>query len=155
MTYIAVIGAGSCDADTATLAEATGRLIARAGAVLVSGGLGGVMEASCRGAQAEGGITVGILPDLDRTGGNAFLDYSICTGIGHARNLAVASSGDAVIAVGGEFGTLSEIGLARKAGRPVVLLRSWEISREGEAPEGVVTASSPEEAVRLALGSIP
>jgi uncharacterized protein (TIGR00725 family) len=149
--YIAVIGAGSCDAETESLAEEVGRLIARAGAVLVCGGLGGVMEAACRGAQAEGGTTLGILPGLSRADGNPYLDQSICTGIGHARNLAVAASGDAVIAVGGEFGTLSEIGLARKAGRPVLLLKGWNIDKDGRPPAGIRFCQNAEEAVKKAL----
>ena len=148
--YIAVIGAGRCDKDTAAAAMAVGRLIARAGAVLICGGMGGVMEAACRGVHEAGGTAIGILPGLSRDEGNPFLGYSVCTGIGHARNLAVASSGDAVIAVGGEYGTLSEIGLALKAGRPVVLLGSWEILKAGKPPEQVLTAATPEEAVRLA-----
>jgi uncharacterized protein (TIGR00725 family) len=113
--------------------------------------MSGVMEAACRGAREAGGTTMGILPGLDRSEGNPYLDYSICTGIGHARNLAVAASGDAVIAVGGEFGTLSEIGLALKAGRPVVLLGSWEIHKNGQPPAGIFEASTPEEAVERAL----
>lgn len=149
--YISVIGAGICDTRTATAAEEIGRLIARAGAVLVCGGLGGVMEAACRGAREEGGVTIGILPGLDREDANPYIDHAICTGVGHARNLAVAASGDAVIAVGGEFGTLSEIGLARKAGRRVVLLGSWEISNNGNPPEGVLAAASPVQALLLAL----
>ncbi|MHB0915809.1 MAG: TIGR00725 family protein [Thermoleophilia bacterium] len=149
--YIAVIGAGTSDEATAAAAEEVGRLIARAGAVLVCGGMGGVMEAACRGARSEGGVTLGILPGLGRGEANPYLDYSVCTGVGHARNLAVAASGDAVIAVGGEFGTLSEIGLARKTGRPVVLLGSWSVSRNGESPAGVTVAASPESAVELAL----
>lgn len=152
--HIAVIGEGSCDEATATQAEEVGRLVAGAGAVLVCGGMGGVMEAACRGARAAGGVTLGILPGLDRAEGNPYLDYSIVTGIGHARNLAVAASGDAVIAVGGRFGTLSEIGLARKAGRPVVVLGGWEIKRDGQAPEGIMHAGTPAEAARLALDAI-
>lgn len=149
--YISVIGAGICDTETAAAAEEIGHLIARAGAVLVCGGLGGVMEAACRGAREEGGTTIGILPGLDREDANPYIDYAICTGIGHARNLAVAASGDAVIAVGGEFGTLSEIGLARKAGRRVVLLGSWKISHGGGLSEGILTATSPVQALLLAL----
>jgi uncharacterized protein (TIGR00725 family) len=149
--YISVIGASICDTETAAAAEEIGRLIARAGAVLICGGLGGVMEAACRGAREEGGATVGILPGLDREDANPYIDYAICTGIGHARNLAVAASGDAVIAVGGEFGTLSEIGLARKAGRRVVLLGSWKISNGGGLSEGILTATSPVQALLLAL----
>lgn len=147
--YISVIGAGRCDNETAAQAEEVGRLIARAGAVLVCGGMGGVMEVACRGAKAEGGVTLGVLPGLDRADTNPYLDYSICTGIGHARNLAVVASSDAVIAVGGEFGTLSEIGLALKTGKRVVLLGSWEISRCGTLPEGVFLARDPQNAVDL------
>lgn len=149
--YISVIGAGTCDPATEEAAVEVGRLIARAGATLVCGGMGGVMEASCRGALDEGGVTIGILPGTDRSEGNPYLQYVLCAGIGHARNLAVVASGDAVIAVGGEFGTLSEIGLARKAGRPVVLLGSWEISRHGAPAEGTHNAETPRGAVDLAL----
>ncbi len=149
--YIAVIGAGTIDRQTEERAEEVGRLIARANAVLICGGLGGVMEAACRGAKAEGGTTIGILPGLERHDGNPWLDYAVCTGIGHARNLAVAASGDVVIAIGGEFGTLSEIGLARKAGRRVVLLGSWDISKDGAPPENVLAAESPGQALLLAL----
>ena len=109
------------------------------------------MEAACRGAREEGGATIGILPGLDREDANPYIDHAICTGVGHARNLAVAASGDAVIAVGGEFGTLSEIGLARKSGRRVVLLGSWEISNGGNPPDGILTATSPVQALLLAL----
>ena len=149
--YISVIGAGRSDAATGALAEEAGRLVAKSGAVLVCGGMTGVMEAACRGASEEGGVTIGILPGLDRSEGNPYLTYSICTGIGHARNLAVAASGDSVIAIGGEFGTLSEIGLAAKTGKRVVLLGSWEISKLGETPHNFVTASTAAEAVKLAL----
>lgn len=153
-TYITVIGAGAGDTATDAHAEEVGRGVARAGAVLVCGGMGGVMAAACRGAREEGGTTIGILPGLSRADANPHLDYSICTGVGHARNLAVAASGDAVIAVGGEFGTLSEIGLALKAGRPVVLLGSWEVRREGRVPDGIAVATTPQEAVDRALAAI-
>jgi uncharacterized protein (TIGR00725 family) len=149
--YIAVIGAGESAPATDALAEEVGRLIARAGAVLVCGGMGGVMAAACRGAKTEGGVTIGILPGLDRGDGNPWLDYSVCTGIGHARNLAVVASGDIVIAIGGEYGTLSEIGLGRKTGRRVVLLGSWDFSRGGKAPDDLLTADTAVEALLLAL----
>ncbi|HDY69657.1 MAG TPA: TIGR00725 family protein [Actinobacteria bacterium] len=149
--YISVIGAGVGDARAQELASEVGRRIAGAGAVLVCGGMGGVMEAACRGARQAGGSTLGILPGLDRGEGNPYLDFTVLTGIGHARNLAVASSGDAVIAVGGEFGTLSEIGLARQAGRPVILLDSWQLRRHGALPTGVSEAASPGEAVEQAI----
>lgn len=110
------------------------------------------MEAACRGAKEAGGVTVGILPGLERSEGNPYLDYSVVTGTGHARNLAVAASGDTVIAVGGEFGTLSEIGHACKVGRPVVLLASWDVRKEGKVPVGVRAATTAAEAVKLALG---
>ena len=150
VSYIAVIGASEPDDRQLDLATEVGRLIAAAGAVLVCGGLGGVMEAACRGAKSQGGVTIGVLPGLDRSQGNAWLDFSICTGTGHARNLAVAASGDAVIAVGGGFGTLSEMGHARKCDRIVIALDSWRVSRNGENPPGIIPASSPAEAVRLA-----
>jgi uncharacterized protein (TIGR00725 family) len=103
------------------------------------------MEAAARGATEAGGTAIGILPDEDRTRANEYLSYSIATGTGHARNLAVVCSGDVVLAVGGEYGTLSEIGLARKIGRPVVALESWDLG------EHVTVASSPREAVEAAF----
>jgi uncharacterized protein (TIGR00725 family) len=158
--YVAVIGAGDADRDTVTLAEEVGRLIAASGAVLVCGGLGGVMEAAARGAKRAGGTTVGILPGHDRGAANPFLDVVVTTGIGEARNLAVVSSGDAVIAVGGQFGTLSEIGLAAKIGRPVVLLHSWHVALPGidvtrEGLPGIRVAETPREAVALAMEAQP
>lgn len=153
-TYVSVIGAGTCDASTRAAAEEVGRLLAESGTVVVTGGMTGVMEAACRGAKSAGGLTVGILPGLDRGAGNPYLDFSVCTGIGHARNLAVAASGDAVIAVGGEFGTLSEIGLSLKTGKRVVSLGSWEVSRGGSKPAEVIAAATPAEAVQLAMSNL-
>jgi uncharacterized protein (TIGR00725 family) len=147
--YIAVIGGSVCGAAEETLAEEVGRLVAREGSTLVCGGLGGVMEAAARGAKHEGGITIGILPGHDRTLANPYIDHIVTTGMGHARNLVVVSSGDAVIAVGGGHGTLSEIGLAVKIGRPVVILGGWRLEN-AEEPDGVTYASSAAEAVRLA-----
>ena len=112
MIYLAVIGSAGCSEEVAALAEAVGREIARAGAVLVCGGRGGVMEAACRGAKAERGTTVGILPGLDRREANPYVDIPIVTGLGEARNAVVVRTADAVVAVSGGFGTLSEIGLA-------------------------------------------
>jgi len=152
--YISVIGAGSCGAAQEALAEEVGRLIAGEGAVLVCGGLGGVMAAAARGAKEAGGTTLGILPGSDRFAANPHIDYAVSTGVGHARNLAVVSSGDAVIAVGGSFGTLSEIGLAAKLGRPVIILDGWRLS-SGEGHDRIMYASSPEEAVRLAFQALP
>jgi uncharacterized protein (TIGR00725 family) len=138
-----VIGAGECDAELGRLAEAVGRGIAEAGAVLVCGGMGGVMEAACRGAKATGGLTIGILPGPDRCGANDCVDIAIATGIGEARNLAIIRTSDALVAVGGSYGTLSEIGFALKMGKKVVGLRTWDI-------KGIVPAATAEEAVRLA-----
>lgn len=141
--YVGVIGAGECDAELGRLAEAVGRGIAERGAVLVCGGMGGVMEAACRGAKAAGGTTIGILPGPDRSGANEYVDIAIATGMAEARNLAIIRTADALVAVGGSYGTLSEIGFALTAGKKVVGLRTWDI-------EGIVRAATPEEAVRLA-----
>jgi uncharacterized protein (TIGR00725 family) len=153
---ISVIGSGACeqDSETARLAEDVGRLLAEAGAVLVCGGMGGVMEAASRGAAAAGGTVIGIIPSDSPEHANEHCTHVVATGIGHARNLAVVASGEAVIAIGGEWGTLAEIGFARRLERPVVTLRSWRPVGEGameEAP-GIFTAKSAEEAVRVALG---
>ena len=115
---------------------------------MVCGGLSGVMEAAARGATEAGGVAIGILPDEDWGRANPYLSYSIPTGTGQARNLAVVCSGDVVVAVGGEYGTLSEIGLALKVGRPVVALKSWDLGGH------VVVAASPEEAVEAAFGTV-
>jgi uncharacterized protein (TIGR00725 family) len=139
--YIAVIGGGSCSAAEAGLAEEVGGAIAESGAVLVCGGLGGVMEAAGRGAKAKGGTTIGIIPGSDYHAANDYIDYVICSGIGEARNLAVVLTADGVIALPGEYGTLSEISFALKYNRPVASLGSWEvserISRVHSAPEAV------------------
>jgi len=148
---LAVIGSASCDDRLAAKAEAVGRAIARQGAVLVCGGRGGVMEAACRGAKAEGGTTVGILPGTEWGQANPYVDIPIVTGLGEARNAIVVRTAEAVIAVGGGYGTLSEIGLALKMGRPVVGLDTWELSQKGQPSEAVVVAEGPEQALNLAL----
>ncbi len=146
--YISVIGGGRCTAPQYAVAEAVGRLIAGMGAVLVCGGLGGVMEGAARGAAEAGGRTLAILPGHDRSAANPYMETVVTTGLGHARNLLVVSTGDAVIAVGGGYGTLSEIGLACKIGRPVVVLDGWRLARDEGTP-GVWYADTPEEAVLL------
>jgi len=139
---IAVTGAAKAtDAESET-AYATGALIARHGGILVCGGLGGVMEAACRGAREHGGLTVGIVSGTDD--GNPYLDIVIRTGLGHARNVLVAQSGDVMIAIGGSHGTLSEIAIALKTGCPVFGLASWDI-------DGVVKCTTPAEAVERAI----
>jgi uncharacterized protein (TIGR00725 family) len=149
--HIAVIGPGRASEEEWAAAEEVGRRIADAGAVLICGGLGGVMEAACRGAAAAGGTTVGILPGTDRSEANDHVAIAIPTGLGEARNAIVARAADAVVAVGGEFGTLSEIALALKAGIPVIGIHTWELARSGRPVEGVVPAAGPEDAVRRAL----
>ena len=149
--YVAVCGPDPASEDVAAQAEEVGRLLARAGAVLVCGGLGGAMEAACRGAAAEGGITVGILPGLDRAAANPYLTISIPTGMGEMRNALVVRAADAVVAVAGEFGTLSEIALALKTGVPVVGLRTWELAKAGRAVDAFIRVESAEDAVREAL----
>jgi uncharacterized protein (TIGR00725 family) len=144
--YVSVVGSGTASGDLYEKAREIGRLVAERGGTLICGGRSGVMEAAARGATEAGGVAIGILPDEDRKSGNEYLSYSVATGTGHARNLAVVCSGDVVIAVGGEYGTLSEIGLARKVGRPVVALESWDLG------EHVAVASSPEGAVEAAFG---
>jgi uncharacterized protein (TIGR00725 family) len=143
---VSVVGSGTASGELYEMAREIGRLVAERGGTLICGGRSGVMEAAARGSTEAGGAAIGILPDEDRTRANEYLSYSIATGMGHARNLAVVCSGDVVIAVGGEYGTLSEIGLARKVGRPVVALRGWELG------EHVSVASSPEKAVEAAFG---
>jgi uncharacterized protein (TIGR00725 family) len=155
---IAVIGQGEPDdGPVSDVAERCGRLVAEAGATLVTGGLGGVMAAASRGARDAGGRVVALLPGTDRAAARAPADVTVCTGVGEARDLAVVASADAVIAVGGGWGTLAEIGLARKVGRPVVLLRSWQLRLpDGEGrPAGCLRAETPEQAVALALEAAP
>jgi uncharacterized protein (TIGR00725 family) len=148
---IAVVGAGEAGAELLEAAEQVGAGLAHAGAVLVCGGLGGVMEAACRGAREAGGLTVGLLPGTDRGAANPFLDVAVPTGMGEMRNAVVVRAGEAVIAVGGGFGTLAEIGLALKARTPVVGIATWEAARAGRAIDEVERVESAAEAVERAL----
>ncbi len=143
--FIGVIGAGDCSDDIGKLAEEVGERIAKAGAVLVCGGLGGVMEAASKGAKKQGGTTIGILPGIDKDHANPFIDFPIVTGLGEGRNLLVVRNSDVVIAFPGEFGTLSEIALSLKLGKPVVGLSTWEVS------DKIIQAKSAQEAVDTAL----
>jgi len=131
-----------------------GEAIARSGAVLVCGGLGGVMEYACMGAREAGGVTIGILPGAERLDGNKYLTYSIPAGIGEARNSIVVRSSDAIIAIGGEYGTLSEIAFALKFKKPVIGLNTWIMKNSLDAPDPIVRADNPEKAVKLALAAI-
>lgn len=145
---IGVIGAGEAEDEILALAEEVGRSVAEAGCILVCGGLGGVMEAACKGAKAGGGTTVGILPGSDRHGTNPYVDIPVVTGFGEGRNVFIVRSADVLIAVAGEYGTLSEIAFALKSGKTVVGLATWDIP-------GVLAAATAEEAVRLAVDLIP
>jgi uncharacterized protein (TIGR00725 family) len=148
---VAVVGGADADTEDAERAEAVGRAVAEAGAVLVCGGLGGVMEAACRGARGAGGLTVGILPGNDRGAANPHVDVALPTGMGEARNALVVGAADAVVAVGGEYGTLSEIALALRAGTPVVGLGTWELIRRGTPEDALLRTDDPTRAVALAL----
>jgi uncharacterized protein (TIGR00725 family) len=154
-TYVAVIGASDATEWELAMAEDVGRRLARAGAVLVCGGLGGVMNAAAAGAAAEGGTSVGILPGDDRTGASPHLTVAMTTGFGEGRNVLVARSADAVIAVGGEFGTLSEVALALKMGKRVVGLGTWDLRRDDLEADPLVRAETAADAVRAALESRP
>ncbi|MFC1914869.1 TIGR00725 family protein [Chloroflexota bacterium] len=148
---IAVIGGGQASARETKLAEEVGRELARNDVILVCGGLGGVMEAACRGAQSEGGVTIGILPGENRRAANPSVQIPIVTGMGYARNVAVVKSAQAVIAIDGSFGTLSEIGHALQSGIPVVGLNTWSLSRNGKEDKSIILAKNPAEAVNIAL----
>ena len=142
-----MVGAGIATDAQRTAAEETGRLLAEAGAAVVTGGLSGVMEAASKGAHEAGGVTIGILPGTDRREANAYVKVALPTGMGEARNALVVRAADAVIAIGGEWGTLSEIALARKTGKPVVGIGSWDL-------EGVAAVATPAEAVAAALHTL-
>jgi uncharacterized protein (TIGR00725 family) len=150
-TLIGIIGGSAPTAEETSLAEAVGCRLAEAGAVLICGGRGGVMEAACRGAKRAGGLTIGILPGISRGQANPYVDVPVVTGIGQARNAIVTRTAEAVIAIGGSYGTLSEIALALRFGRPVVGLRTWVMEREGHPAVPVTYVETPEEAVTRAL----
>jgi uncharacterized protein (TIGR00725 family) len=149
--HVAVSGGGEAGEEACRQAHEVGRELARRGAVVVTGGLGGAMEAACRGAKAEGGTTVGILPSDDRNDANDWVDVAVPTGLGEGRNALVVRAADAVIAVAGEFGTLSEIAVALRLGRPVVGLGTWELVRDGRPVEAIVVAATPAEAAERAV----
>jgi len=148
MLYIGVIGANECNQKIYDIAEKVGSLIAEKSAVLVCGGRMGVMEAASKGAKKSNGKTIGILPGLNRNEANGYIDYPIASGIGQSRNLIVVLNSDAIIAVGGEFGTLSEIALALKHGIPVVALHSWSLEKiyDGKEPIQFFPVDTAEEA---------
>jgi len=152
--FIAVIGASHCSADEATNAEAVGRELAKRGAAVICGGLGGVMEAVCRGAVAEGGLTIGILPGDNTQDANPYVKIPIATGLGYARNVIIIKSAQAAIAVGGSYGTLSEIAFAFQNGLPVIGLNTWTIAEPGSQINPIIPAQEPVEAVDKALSHL-
>lgn len=149
--WVAVIGPGEASERELAVAGAVGAAVAEAGAVLVCGGGGGAMQAACRGARERGGHTVGLLPGSDRAQANPWVSFALPTGLGEARNVLVVRAADAVVAVGGAWGTLSEIALALQKGLPVVGLATWELARGGRRVEGVVAMEDPSSAVAEAL----
>lgn len=153
--FIAVIGGSQCSPEEAELAEEVGRELAKHGAILICGGLGGVMEAACRGASSQGGMTIGILPGEIRQAANPYVQIPIVTSLGEARNVIVIKSAQVVIAIGGSYGTLSEIGHALRSGIPVIGLNTWSLSRSGQPDNSMITAQNPAEAVKRALSLIP
>ncbi|MEJ2192731.1 MAG: TIGR00725 family protein [Nitrospirota bacterium] len=144
---VAVIGGRRVRATLLREAEEAGRLLARAGALVVTGGLSGVMEAACRGVREGGGLAVGILPQDHKGKANPYVDVAVATGMGFARNAVIARTADAVLAVGGQYGTLSEIAFALQLGKPVVGIGTWSI-------EGIVPASDAREAVHMLLQAL-
>jgi uncharacterized protein (TIGR00725 family) len=151
--YIGVAGASQPDQEVVELAEALGRRLAEAGAVVVCGGGGGVMTAVCRGVAAGGGTSVGLLPGADRRDGNRYLGVALATGLGEGRNVLLVRASDALVAVGGGFGTLSEIALALRVGVPVVGLRTWSLGLAGRPVDAFPVAHDPDEAARLVLAA--
>jgi len=151
--FVAVVGGSTCSAEDARVAEAVGRGLAMQGVTVVCGGMGGVMEAACRGAKSAGGLTVGILPGDDRRSANSHVDVPVVTGMGHARNAIVVKTAQAVIAIDGSYGTLSEIALALQNGIAVIGLGTWALSLHGQADKSIVQARDAEEAVEKAIAA--
>ena len=148
---ISIIGSSEASPEAMLLAEAVGRELGLRGITVVTGGLGGVMEAASMGAKKAGSVTIGIIPGLDPSAANDYVDIPICTGIGYARNIIVVRSGRAVIAVSGAFGTLSEIAQALGDNIPVIGLNTWSVSRNGEKDMSIILAKDPIDAVDKAL----
>ncbi len=146
--HVGVIGAGTCSKRICDTASEVGKNIAKAGAVLVCGGLSGVMEGAAKGAKENGGVTIGIIPGESKEEANPYIDHTIVTGFGEGRNLIVIRSSDVIIALPGKYGTLSELSFCLKLGKPVVSLGTWDIS------EKIIKAKDPKEAVKLALDQI-
>ena len=148
---VAVIGGAQCSTEEAALAEEVGRKLAKRGAILVCGGLTGIMESACRGAVANGGLTVGLLPSDDPTTANPYVQIPIATGVGYARNIAVVKSSQAIIAIDGDYGTLTEIAFALKSAIPIIGLNTWSLSRNGKEEKSIIKAKNAVDAVEKAI----
>ncbi len=151
---IAVVGAGTCSNQITDLAEQVGATLAQQNITVVCGGLDGVMAAACRGAKSVGGQTIGILPGRDPQAANPWVDVVIATGLGEARNTIIVHTAQALIAIGGEFGTLSEIAFALKLGKPVIGLQTWQLAYQNQFITAIQSVSSASAAVELALAQI-
>ncbi len=151
---IAVIGGSNASRQDLKEAEAVGREVAKRGAIIVCGGLGGVMQAACRGASSAGGTTIGILPGENVNDANEYVSIPIATGIGYARNAMVAKSAQAVIAIGGSYGTLTEIGYALQGAIPVISINTWTITKNGKINRSIITAENAADAVAKAFDMI-
>ncbi len=154
MPAIAVVGAGTCSDEIADLAEQVGVELAQNKIAVICGGLDGVMAAACRGAKSIGGQTIGILPGSDPQAANPWVDVAIATGMGEARNIIIVRTAHALIAVGGEYGTLSEIAFALKLGKPVIGLQTWQLAQQGEFVNAIQAVTTAQAAVKLALAQI-
>ena len=152
--FVAIIGGSQCTSQEAKLAKEVGRDLAKRGVILVCGGLGGIMEAACKGASLEGGLTIGILPGSNRQAANPYVQIPIVTNLGEARNVVIVKSAEAVIAIGGGYGTLSEIGHALRNGLPIVGLNTWRLSRNDQPNTSIIYVQNPIEAVDMALSLI-
>ena len=148
---ISVIGENNASPENALLAEKVGSLLAKFDVTVVCGGQGGVMRYVCKGAKENGGTTIGILPGMDPLDSNEYVDIPICTGLGNGLNMLVTRAGEAVIAIGGAYGTLSEIGLALSDSKPVIGLKTWSLLKYNNVDGGIIVAHSPEEAVQIAI----
>jgi len=149
--FISVIGESHASKKNYAVAEKVGELLAKHGATVICGGTSGVMEAVCKGADTHGGLTVGILPHSKRSKANKYVDIPICTGVGYARNKYVVKSGQAVIAIGGSYGTLTEIAYALGYRIPVIGINTWSMTRKGHEKAPIMYVKTPEQAVALAI----
>jgi uncharacterized protein (TIGR00725 family) len=149
--FIGVIGASQPPDELLPIAEKVGEEIAKRGGILICGGMGGIMESACKGAKRSGGLTVGILPTITRDSANPYIDIPIVTGIGYARNIIVVLSSEAIIAIGGAYGTLTELAFALHFNIPVIGIRTWRVESEFTEVKGIIYVDEPEEAVRIAM----